>query len=201
MTPIQNITEQAYTAFIHWYGLGKQDNTGKWINKPHAIETVAKLNIHCKSCVKRAVKLGHVETNFAEDVKHVGSVPKKEEHVKVLNEEEQNALRKVLTTHSNRDGFANIFSLLSLATGLRFSECSGLTWDCIDWKKGAIKINKTWDFLNNDFAPTKNSSSNRVISIDDVTLSYLNTIKEYQLKNGVNFKNLVFYQQTRRIAD
>lgn len=192
MTPIQNITEQTYTAFIHWYGLGKQDSTGKWINRPHAIETVAKLNIHCKSCVKRAVKLGHLDVNFAEDVAHVGIVPKKEEHLKVLNEEEQNALRKTLTTYSNRDGFANIFLLLSLATGLRFSECSGLTWDCIDWKKGAIKINKTWDFLNNDFAPTKNPSSNRVISIDDVTLSYLNIIREYQLKNGLNFKNLVF---------
>lgn len=193
LTPLNKITEQSYTAFIHWYGFGKKDTHGNWIDKPHSIETVAKVNIHCKACIKRAVKLGHLDNNFAEDIEHVGAVPKKENHLKFLNEAEQNKLRKELISNPiNKNGFANIFILLSLATGLRFSECSGLTWDCIDWNKHSIKISKTWDFSIDNFGPTKNDSSNRIISIDKNTLSYLKLIREYQLQNGINHNNLVF---------
>lgn len=199
LIPLNKITEQSYTAFIHWYGFGKKDTKGKWIDKPHSLETVAKVNIHCKACIKRAVKLGHIDINFAEDVQHVGSVPKKENRLKFLNEAEQNKLRQQLISTTNKNGFSNIFLLLSLATGLRFSECSGLTWDCINWNKKSIKINKTWDFARNDFGSTKNESSNRIISVDSTTLSYLKIIREYQLQKGINFNNLVFIDKFGRL--
>ena len=67
----------------------------------------------------------------------------------------------------NRDWF--IFLLLK--TGLRFSEALGLTPRDFDFKKGTLKINKTWDYkTNNGFDDTKNEGSKRVIVLDLKTI-------------------------------
>ncbi|MEA1130522.1 tyrosine-type recombinase/integrase, partial [Klebsiella pneumoniae] len=34
--------------------------------------------------------------------------------------------------------------LFGIATGCRFSEIIGMTWDCIDFKNKTVKVNKTW---------------------------------------------------------
>lgn len=95
--------------------------------------------------------------------------------------------------------------LFTIASGARFSEIIGLTWDCIDFAKKTIKINKTWDYKNtNAFSNTKNYSSNRIITIDDKTLSMLNKIKVYQsaekLKDSTFNKNKLVFISTNNVT-
>jgi len=88
--------------------------------------------------------------------------------------------------------------LFALATGARFSEIMGLTWDCVDFKNKTITINKAWDFKDkNDFGDTKTFDSKRTITIDDDTCKMLKELKvkqnEIALQTGLrNHKNLVF---------
>ena len=61
------------------------------------------------------------------------------------------------------------FILLSAKTGLRFAETLGLTPNDFDFEKCSLSVKKTWDYKNGGgFAPTKNESSIRAISIDDI---------------------------------
>ncbi|WP_376700923.1 site-specific integrase [Listeria booriae] len=80
--------------------------------------------------------------------------------------------------------------LFAIATGARFSEIIGLTWDCVD--DDSITINKTWDNLfTNDFSNTKNYASKRTITIDHKTVSLLKEI-QLQQDNNKSINNLVF---------
>lgn len=87
--------------------------------------------------------------------------------------------------------------LVGGATGARFAELLGLTWDDIDFEGQTIDINKTW-LLNQGFGPTKNESSVRRIDIDDHTVGILKEYKQKQLELlkqiGIkNQHNLVFF--------
>lgn len=191
--PLNKLTEKDYQQFINWYAFGV-DADGNEIDKPHFKETVDKVNRHCKACLKKAVRLGHLPFSPAEDVKSVGLVRKKEDMRRALGETESNELRKQLLKDFDKDNLnpIKIQLILSLATGLRYSEAMGLTWDCVNYVDETIKIEKTWDYDKSDFGPTKNESSNRVITVDSITLIYLRYLKEWQFKNGYHFNNLVF---------
>ena len=72
-----------------------------------------------------------------------------------------------------------------------------LTWDCVDFEKKLITINKKWDRDSKDFGDTKNFASKRTITIDEDTLKLLSKLKHYQNKIAIrtglrNEKNLVF---------
>lgn len=77
-------------------------------------------------------------------------------------------LNKLIDTLDLTHGITKDWVILLLAkTGIRFAECMGLTPADFDFDNRAISINKTWDYkTNTGFAPTKNSSSVRVIEID-----------------------------------
>nr|WP_246066978.1 site-specific integrase [Cytobacillus solani] len=88
--------------------------------------------------------------------------------------------------------------LFAIATGTRFSEILGLTWECVDLVNQTVTINKTWDAkYKNDFSDTKNYSSKRTITIDKETRDLLSILKHEQkvlaAKTGLrNKKNLCF---------
>ncbi len=71
--------------------------------------------------------------------------------------------------------------LIGGATGARYAELLGLTWNDIDFEEQTIDINKTW-LLHQGFGPTKNESSVRRIDIDDHTVSILKEYKQKQLE-------------------
>src|SRR5699024_11859860 len=55
--------------------------------------------------------------------------------------------------------------LVAGATGMRFAELLGLTWEDIDFEDQIVTINKTWNYKLNEWGKTKNETSNRKISI------------------------------------
>lgn len=96
--------------------------------------------------------------------------------------------------------FASRFMLvIAGATGLRFAELLGLTWDRVDLDHGVITVDRTWDYMDTkEFAPTKNEQSNRKVPIDKKTVRIMKDFKSSQKQLfaglGVNPKfDFVFY--------
>src|SRR5699024_7741974 len=77
-------------------------------------------------------------------------------------------LNQLIETLDLKNGISMDWAILILAkTGLRFAECLGLTPADFDFENRTLTVNKTWDYkYHTGFAPTKNSSSIRTISID-----------------------------------
>lgn len=84
--------------------------------------------------LSQAVAIGYLRFNPA-DACTLPRIEKKK--MKPLDEEEISAFIKA--AKGNR--YEALF-LVTLFTGLRRGEVCGLTWDCVDWKRGTILINK-----------------------------------------------------------
>lgn len=91
---------------------------------------------------------------------------------------------------------------LAIASGMRRSEILGLRWQDMDFDKNTVTINQTVVKVKEVGViikpTTKNSSSNRTIRIDKVTMSRIKSYREQvllqKLKAGIEYQNnhLVF---------
>lgn len=178
--PIGEITEDSYQGFLNSFGA------------THAKETASKLNIHCRSCFKRALKAGAVPHDPTDGAVVTGSIQPKNEKAKYLNEKDLEKVLASLLTDMKQTDVSRYFIIFSLASGVRFSEAQGLTWDCVNFESNQVRINKTWDMTKDDFAPTKNAASNRLITIDQNTIDLLKQLKKIQECRDWHKKNLVF---------
>jgi integrase len=183
-----------------------RDMYQKFINEiaeNRATETVKKRHTYIKECIKAAIEEGIITRDPTYKIvvkgKKKGKEKKgKDEELKYLNYEEAKKLIAEIKKDMRPKYISRYIVLFALATGARFSEIIGLTWDCVDFKNRLITINKTWDYkYTNDFADTKTYSSKRTIKIDVDTCKMLKELKKAQnetaIKTGLrNEKNLVF---------
>lgn len=142
----------------------------------YAQETLEKFHYQIKGAVKVAVREKLIMTNFAEGAIVKSQKAKRPKENDFLEEDEYLSL--IAETRKNIK-YSTYFTLYLIAvTGLRFAEVMGLTWDDIDFNKGIISINKSFDYSNTQkFVPTKNPQSVRQIPIDKNTVDLL---KEYR---------------------
>lgn len=93
-------------------------------------------NIHgvLHKALDKAVKIGYIQTNPAA-VCDIPRIEKKE--IKPLNTDDISRFIKRLQTEE----YKNLY-LTTLFTGMREGEVLGLTWDCVDFERGTIIINK-----------------------------------------------------------
>ena len=82
----------------------------------------------------KARQVGYINTNPADDCE-LPKIMKKE--IKPLSSEKVREFITAVKNHRYRDIY-----LVTLFTGIRQGEALGLTWDCVDFKKGTIFINK-----------------------------------------------------------
>ena len=131
-----------------------------------------------------------IKTNFAE-----GAIVKsqKESRAKEFDFLEEDEYLNLIKITSEKYQYISYFTLYVIAvTGLRFAEVSGITWDDIDFEKGYIDINKSFDYSkSHQFKETKNEQSKRQIPIDDQTIQLLKNYKENYYKD--NKLNRVLY--------
>lgn len=91
---------------------------------------------------------------------------------------------------------------LALATGMRCGELRGLSWDCVDFAAGNIRVEEQL-VTTNDYADMyddpKTYHSTRTIGIDNIVLQELKEFREYQKQYAVylgnkfqNEHNLIF---------
>lgn len=185
-TKLKDIDKVMYQSFLNDYGDG------------HATASLKKVHTYVRACLRDAQESGAITRDPSYRAFVKGTKDVKDESSKYLNQTDASLLLKETVSDLNPKYISRYMIVFGLATGCRFSEIIGLTWDCVDFKEKTIKINKTWDYVyNQGFLPTKNKSSNRVITIDDQTLSILKDLKNYQnkrqLSSGIrNKENFVF---------
>ena len=93
-------------------------------------------NVHgvLHNALKQAVLNGYIRFNPA----NACTLPRSEKkELKPLDEDEIRAFLTAITGHR----FEDIF-IVTLFTGMREGEVLGLTWDCVDFARGIITINK-----------------------------------------------------------
>lgn len=71
--------------------------------------------------------------------------------------------------------------VVAAATGLRFGELLGLTWDHVDFDRGIIFVDRAWDYAETQsFVPTKNEQSVRRVPLDRETTEIMQDFKNEQ---------------------
>lgn len=191
-TLLKNIDKKRYQEFINWYGAN------------HAKSSVEKVHVHAHAAVKYAFEEKHITRDFADRPNLVGTVGIPDSH-KFLEEEDFIKLKDYVLSSMNVSNISRVMISVAIHTGARLSEIAGLTYDDFDFKKNLITINKTFDFRDGGFGPTKNTQSNRKINVDSKFMNYMHLIvKQLELKNKI-LKNddrhinaelgLVFYNQ------
>ncbi|MBN1039061.1 site-specific integrase [Clostridium botulinum] len=79
---------------------------------------------------------------------------------------------------------------IAFNTGMRAGEVCGLTWDCVDFEKKTIRIEKILIFKTKqgyEFSTPKTKGSIRTISIGDTLINILKTHKNWQEENKKNY--------------
>ncbi len=166
---LKNLTTTSITSFLL-----EQAET----KKP---ETVRKYKIVLHSILNYAISQGFIQYNpcqgtiWNSDVE--GEYDTKDNY---LTEDQVKLLMKLTEEYST---FNTIVRLLS-ATGMRSGECLGLRWDCVNFERKTILINKTLAYITGDvfLSNPKTEESSRTISIEDETVELLKKHKAEQDK-------------------
>lgn len=107
---------------------------GKGRAKPLNPKTIRNIHGILSKCLSTAVKLEYMRRNPAESV----TLPRVERReIKPLTDEQVSKM----VAQAGNDGFGTLFKVV-VFTGLRLGEALGLTWDCIDFQKNRLTINK-----------------------------------------------------------
>lgn len=109
---------------------------------------------------------------------------------------------------STRNSQLYPFFVLALNTGMRMGEILGLTWECVDFETGFIRVEKTLCYLPNngtaiyEFHPPKSKAGKRNIPMSKQVMEILQEQKAWRDKVNSRFKaqpgfeNLVFTSKT-----
>lgn len=183
---LKKITRHSYQKFMNHYG------------EKLAKATMQKINKHIRSCVQDAVQNGVLQKDFTYKAEIIG-LEAKSSDLKYLSEKHSKMLISALKADSDDSMITRRMALVALATGMRFSEVAGLTYSSLKFKNNTVKINRTWNFKENEFKPTKNDGSTRTIKVEPTIMSELQSFvtrqKERQLSRKIrNPKQLVFSQ-------
>lgn len=188
-----------YMAFVSLSDLTR-DVYQKYLNefaRTHAPATTKRFHTHLRAALLSALDNKIVLNDITRNPVIKGSNVTKSKEEKYLNYQDFKKLIQACVSRLDVRYTSPYLIIVGGATGARFAELLGLTWDDIDLDELTIDINKSWK-LKEGFAPTKNESSIRIIDIDSKTAEILRKLKsdqqEFFEKLGVENKyNLVFY--------
>lgn len=119
--------------------------------------TIQKIHAILHKALKQAVRIGYIRFNPA-DACTLPRVERKE--LKPLDEQETRAFLLAIQGHR----FETLFTM-ALFTGLRQGEILGLLWECVDFKRGVILINKQLQHRKGGehyFSPLKNNKTRTI---------------------------------------
>ena len=191
---LKELTREMYQKALNDYG------------ETHSTASVKKHHTYLRACIQEALNDGIIFRDPTFKIVAKGKVDPKNEEIKYLNYDEVKKLIKEVQDGLKFRYISRYIILFGLATGARFSEILGVTWDCVDFENKTVTINKTWDYkYKNDFDNTKNYASVRTITIDSETISILRDLKKQQMKTALqtglrNEKNLVFVNKTFQVV-
>lgn len=166
--------------------------------KTHVKSTVIKFNNHIRASLKDAVEEGLIPFDPTRRAVIKGKQSIKPREDKFLDYVSFKKLMNLVEKGITPQYASPMMVIVAGATGMRFAELLGLTWKDVDFEKKIIDVNKSWNYKLNQWAPTKNDSSVRKISVDEHTSQLLKKFKieQYELFERFCIKNkedFVFY--------
>ena len=178
-TTIKSINRSKYQQFINWFG------------KNHAKSTVVKTNRFYKSCVSSAIEDGIITRNFTD---HITLAYNNDKAFKVtyLQADDITRLFNYLYDYRRPQYTTSYMLMLMIVTGLRESEVAGLTWNNIYFSENLIKVEKSWVYSQKDYGPTKNETSQRIVSVPQIMMDCIKELKG-------NHKAKVFWYPSYKI--
>jgi integrase len=131
----------------------------------HERQTTMDFHHQLKASLLDALEEGIISLDPTRKAVIKGTVKRKHK-TKFLHQKEMTALLDSLELGVELN--TDYLIILIAKTGLRISECLGLTPQDFDFRKHLINIDKTWNYKHpvGEFAPTKNQSSVRKIPLD-----------------------------------
>ena len=162
---LSDITRTTYQSFLSEYG------------RNHAKETVSKINVHIKACVKNAVYDKLIERDFTTQTSIVFNKDNSRK-IEYLNIKQIKLLVNYINDHLNYHFTSNYMILLAIYTGMRLGEIQGLQWQDINFNFKTIAIRRAWNELEGNFKDTKNESSKRIIHVNTDLLQCLAKLKD-----------------------
>ncbi|WP_251869928.1 tyrosine-type recombinase/integrase [Enterococcus italicus] len=178
---LSDLTRNSYQGYLNEFA------------KTHAQATTKRFHTHLRASLLSALDNKVILNDVTRNPVIKGANASKQKSDKYLNYKDFKRLIKACISRLEPRYASYYLIIAGGATGARFAELLGLTWNDIDFETNTIDINKTWK-LHEGFAPTKNESSVRVIDIDDRTAEILKKYqKEQALLNISNDHNLVFF--------
>lgn len=153
-------------------------------------------NIHCvlTKALNVAIDVGYLKTNPTDRV----TLPRKErKEINPLDDTQVAAFYR----EAGNDDLCYLLRLFPF-TGLRESEATGLTWDCVNFEEGTLKINKqlvkrTKEAGGYTLAETKNSKT-RVIKPAQMVMQQLKLRQAEQIQQRFNAGELWEGWQTEK---
>lgn len=158
-------------------------------NKALSPKTLKNCHGVLHKALKIALKVGYIRSNPADAV----ALPYAQKPcIHPLNDEDIARFLKAIKWHKYEDLFK-----VTLFTGMRQGEALGLTWDCVDFKKHTISIEKQLIREKKKggkykFAPLKNDKC-RVEQLPDTIFDIF--VKLHELPTSQNEMNLVFVKE------
>lgn len=154
-------------------------------NNKKAISPKTVKNVHgvLHKALEQAVYNGYIHSNPTNGCV-LPRVEKKQ--IKPLDEDQITTFIRAVKGHQ----YEHLF-VVTLFSGMREAEALGLTWDCVDFEKSTITINKQLQLIrgtNGEYklAPTKNSKI-RLVTVAPYVLGILTKVKTEQELNRTLF--------------
>ena len=145
------------------------------MNETYAGGTIRQTYITMGTMFRAAVDNDILTRHPMDGVKYTKPM-KAADDIKYFTVDEQNAFLEAAKSSHNYHQFA-----LILETGLRVGEVIGLTWDCIDWEKRTLTVNKTLEFRHKQkewrAGPPKTAHSYRTIPLTDRAVALLREVE------------------------
>lgn len=163
-TKIEDVTRINFQSFLNSFG------------KTHGVNTARKMRTLIKQVAVAAIADGYISKDFTYRTNITGQEPKPAD-LKFLEEDDMKALAdyissKPLTIRAVTD----MMIITALQSGARYAEIAGLEWPDVNFEKGFIRIETTWDQFYKEFKPTKTKSSIRNI---DMPSSYMDELYDW----------------------
>lgn len=162
---LSDITRTAYQTFLTEYG------------KTHAKETIQKINVHVRACVKNALYDKLITRDFTERTSVVFDKTRTQQ-IEYLNIAQMKKLVEYVGNSLNPHFTSKYMILLAVYTGMRLGELQGLQWRDINFNFKTISVRRAWSDVEDGFKETKNKSSIRTIRVNDDILNYFRSLKQ-----------------------
>ena len=186
---IRSITRTDYQTFLNKYGETRAKNT------------VEKLFIQIRGCIKDAIVDGILDVDFTYKAELTGRVMVKRGEVNHLSfEESQNVIKYIMPRLD--EAITYYLILIGLQSGLRYEELVGLQWRDFNYFDNTLKVERAWGYNNRmkiGQNKLKNDASYRTITIDPMTMKIFRGLQEKQMKNKLlDLERLVFFSPSSK---